>query len=322
MRVGLHIPDTPSPSSGAAKSPPSQAGQTSLPHSVPAQQSASLQRASSGPATPHLPPGTAANHPSLSAYVSAQRARSRMEQGTRTSAPGLDKFREALSELGFKLPSGMGATKVGKQAEQASLAPSAPADPPLSSDATSPRARFGTGPTVPPATQGLPAFRQALLEFKFQVPAGRDETKAWERRAGKNPGPGLVDMFRGDAKLRSVFRSKLALEKGDDASNAAIANAEAKGEMSALFENHALTSTKSPFVSVTSSQAAAEEKARGPSGTQAGWVTKFRLPEDLPRPNFENADTGEREHLVATKIDGKFIHGQYPVKPDAPPKPK
>jgi hypothetical protein len=51
-------------------------------------------------------------------------------------------------------------------------------------------------------------------------------------------------------------------------------------------------------------------------------VTKFRLPEDLPKPNFENADTREREHLVATKIDGKFIQGQYPVKPDAPPKPK
>jgi hypothetical protein len=347
MRVGMNYPNHQAQSSNAAQPPLVKTGQ-----SAPAQQSGSQKSTPTQPATTHKdapPPGTAANHPSLSSYVSARRARSRIEQGTRSSTPDLDTFREAISKLGFKVPSGIDATKAGAQAEQTSSLQPAPVQqsasqkavptqpattntdappaiaashPSPSNDAPAPRAPWRTGPTVPPATQGLPAFRQALLKFKFNVPAGRDETKAWERKNGKNPGPGLVDMFRGDSKLRSVFRSKLALEQGDDASNAAIAKAEADGQTSTLFENHAVTSTKSPYVSVTSSQSAAEEKARGPSGKHPGWVTKFRLPEDLPQPNFENRDQSEHEHLVPTKIDGKFIQGQYPVKPDSSPKSK
>lgn len=127
-----------------------------------------------------------------------------------------------------------------------------------------------------------------------------------------------VTLYRGDASAQLQFLSSLAKSNGVDASNAAIAQAEGQGSVSYLFENHALNSGESPYISLTNSQEVAETFARGPSGDQAGYVTVFKLPAGFAEPNFENPNPWEREYLVPTKIDGLYIVNQYQVVPKQP----
>jgi hypothetical protein len=209
--------------------------------------------------------------------MSLRGGQARKQAGAAPPAPELRAFREALSAPGIEL--------LSKREQSDALAPP--------SHAVAPRAPVRTEQGPPSSTLGLHTFGRETSKFGFAVPAGRDVTKAWERKSSGPPARGFVTMFRGDPKPRSTFLSKLALKEGEDASNAAIAKARSDGTMSTLFENHALTSTDSPFVSVTKSQSEAEKKAKGESGQQRGHVTKFNLPEDLPQPNFENHDADE-----------------------------
>ena len=124
-----------------------------------------------------------------------------------------------------------------------------------------------------------------------------------------------VTLYRADATAPTQFVSKLAQTEGIDASNAAISQAESRGSVSSLFEDHALNSGGSPYISLTTSREVAESFARGPDGTQAGFVTEFRLPANFAEPNFENLNSLEREYLAPTSIDNRYISDQYQVTP-------
>jgi hypothetical protein len=121
--------------------------------------------------------------------------------------------------------------------------------------------------------------------------------------------------YRGDATLRTEFLSDVAQTRGVSASNTIISNAERRGSVSELFEDHALTSQGSPYISLSSAEEVAQLFARGTSGDQAGFVTVFRVPRNVAQPNFENAITWEREFLAPTRIDPAYIVRQYPVRP-------
>lgn len=129
----------------------------------------------------------------------------------------------------------------------------------------------------------------------------------------------LVTLYRGDTTAQSQFLSKLAQTQGVDASNAAIAQAESQGSVSYLFENHALNSGESPYISLTTSKDVAETFARGLDGTQAGYVTEFKLPANFAEPNFENLNNWEREYLAPTQINNQYINNQYQVTPKVNP---
>lgn len=122
-------------------------------------------------------------------------------------------------------------------------------------------------------------------------------------------------LYRGDSTQRTQFLSKLAEAEGVDASNEAIASAERNGGISYLFENHSISSYKSPMISTSSAEEVAQSFARGELGDQAGFVTIFKVPKSIAEPNFENAISWEREYLIPTQIDPKYIVHQYQVKP-------
>lgn len=122
-------------------------------------------------------------------------------------------------------------------------------------------------------------------------------------------------LYRGDATRRTNFLSDVAQTRGVSASDAVILNAERRGSVSSLFEDHALTSQGSPFISLSSSEEVAQHFARGTSGDQAGFVTVFRVPRNSALPNFENPIPWEREYLAPTQIDPRYILRQYPVRP-------
>jgi hypothetical protein len=124
-----------------------------------------------------------------------------------------------------------------------------------------------------------------------------------------------VTLYRGDATAQSQFLSALARSQGVDASNAAIAQAEANGSISYLFEDHALNSGASPYIGLTTSPEVAESFARGLTGTQTGYVTQFQLPAGFAQPNFENLNAWEREYLAPTQINNNHIVNQYQVTP-------
>jgi hypothetical protein len=45
--------------------------------------------------------------------------------------------------------------------------------------------------------------------------------------------------------------------------------------------------------------------------TQAGWVSEVKVPRDMAELNFENPNAWERESLVRSYLDGKYIVNQY-----------
>jgi hypothetical protein len=127
-----------------------------------------------------------------------------------------------------------------------------------------------------------------------------------------------VTLYRGDSTQQTQFLSKYAQYQGVEASDAAITAARGQGSVSYLFENHAISSAESPYISLSTSSEVAESFARGSAGAQAGYVTEFRLPTKLVEPNFENLNAWEREYLAATRIDKRYITNQYQVTPRKP----
>lgn len=74
----------------------------------------------------------------------------------------------------------------------------------------------------------------------------------------------------------------------------------------------------SPYISLTTSEEVAQSFARGANGTQAGFVTEFRLPKNFAEANVENLNAWEREYLAPTHIENKYIFNQYQVTPKKP----
>ncbi|WP_254616519.1 hypothetical protein [Burkholderia metallica] len=144
------------------------------------------------------------------------------------------------------------------------------------------------------------------------------ETSAATRVEAVASSANSVTLYRGDSAAQTQFLSKLAQSQGVDASNAAIAAAESQGSVSYLFENHGLNSGGSPYISLTTSKEVAESFARGVTGTQAGYVTEFKVPSNLAEPNFENPNVWEREYLYPTQIDKNYVTSQYRVTPKKP----
>jgi hypothetical protein len=96
-----------------------------------------------------------------------------------------------------------------------------------------------------------------------------------------------------------------------------------------IYAQHGIGSQSLPTIGASDNLLVAEHFARGPSQTQSGFVTSFRLsPQDaqtLAIPNWDNPMSfempnpaiglPEREFLFHIQIDPKFIFNQTPVGP-------
>jgi hypothetical protein len=134
--------------------------------------------------------------------------------------------------------------------------------------------------------------------------------------------------YRGDATARTDFLSSMAQERGVQATTEFL-NSRSAGGFNDIYESHGLGSQGLPTIGVTDNPAVAEYFARGPSQTQNGFVTTFRLESrdasNFAIRNYENPQAffepnpyiglPEREYLFHTQIDSKFIYQQAPVRP-------
>lgn len=134
--------------------------------------------------------------------------------------------------------------------------------------------------------------------------------------------------YRGDATARTNFLSSIAQERGIRATTEFL-DSHAGGTFSDIYAQHGVGSQGLPTIGVSDNRLVAEYFARGPSQTQNGFVTTFRMEareaERLAIPNWDNPVSfternpligmPEREFLFHVQIDPKNVVKQVPVGP-------
>jgi hypothetical protein len=134
--------------------------------------------------------------------------------------------------------------------------------------------------------------------------------------------------YRGDATARTEFLSSMAQERGVPAATEFL-NSRATEPLSNIYAQHGIGSQGLPTIGVSDNPLVAEYFARGPSQTQNGFVTTFRMEareaERLTIPNWDNPMSfiepnpyiglPEREFLFHVQIDPKYVVKQVPVGP-------
>jgi hypothetical protein len=134
--------------------------------------------------------------------------------------------------------------------------------------------------------------------------------------------------YRGDATARTEFMSSMAQERGVPAATEFL-NSRATEPLSNIYAQHGIGSQGLPTIGVSDNPLVAQYFARGPSQTQNGFMTTFRIEareaERLAIPNWDNPMSfmelnpyiglPEREFLFHIQIDPKYVIKQVPVEP-------
>lgn len=133
--------------------------------------------------------------------------------------------------------------------------------------------------------------------------------------------------YRGDATQRATFLSPMAEGQGVKATTSYLGLLD-DAAYAQMQVRHSIYSDGSPVLSISSDEVVASHFARGPAGTQQGWVSVFRTqPSDassFAKYNWEsefntriNSSIGRREQefLVPGRVDPKYFFDQYQVKP-------
>ncbi|MCH7344474.1 hypothetical protein LZ017_13910 [Pelomonas sp. CA6] len=138
--------------------------------------------------------------------------------------------------------------------------------------------------------------------------------------------------YRGDSALRTEFLSSMAQSNGVHAAESFLST-RSTGAFGDILAEHGVSSSTSPFVSTSRNPRVAEYFARGPSQTQDGVLTTFRVEAreaaalmdqgrlvqntENPMSFFEpNPAIGlpEAEFLFGPAINPRYIYQQVPVK--------
>jgi hypothetical protein len=135
--------------------------------------------------------------------------------------------------------------------------------------------------------------------------------------------------YRGDATQRTSFLSSMAQERGVPASTEFLSSRSAP-QFTDMYASHGnIGSQGLSTIGVSKDPIVADYFARGPSQTQNGFVTTFRIEsrevESVAFRNYENRydvsgtnpNLGrmEQEYLFHNQIDKKYIFQQQPVRP-------